>query len=203
MTDETQSKASSETAPATNKKGHPTPTRKEREAAQRKPLVASSVPLTKEQKAARRAELAAERAVRREGIFNGEEKYLGYRDRGPQKRIARDVVDSRFTMGELLIPVLVVALVLTSLPVADKTAQLNLQATVLLVMWALIFGLIIDGYLLGRAATKAIEDKFGKGKAERGIRLYAGMRGMNMRLLRLPKPLVGRGGAPLKPKQKK
>lgn len=206
MTDETQSNQnqnpSEGKAAANNKKGRATPTRKEREAAARKPLVGSSVPLTKEQKKARREQLAAERAVRREGLMNGEEKYLGYRDKGPQKRLVRDIVDSRFTVGELLIPVLLVSLVITSIPVGDAAAQLGLQATVLLVMWSLIFGLVIDGYVLGRLATKAVEEKFGKGKAERGIRMYAAMRAVNMRSLRLPKPQVGRRGVPLKSKRK-
>lgn len=202
MTDETQSNETAEKPVASDKKGRATPTRKEREAAARKPLVASATVLTKEQKKARRDEIAAERAVRREGLMNGEEKYLGYRDKGPQKRLVRDVVDSRFTIGELLIPVLLVSMLVTSVPVGDAVTQLNLQATVLLVMWSLIFGLVIDGFMLGRAAIKAVEAKFGAGKAERGIRMYAAMRGVNMRPLRLPKPQVARGGGPLKAKKK-
>ena len=198
MSNQTKPSGTPEKPADSTGKGRATPTRKEREAAQRKPLVAAAgTPLTPEQKKARRAENVAANAVRREGLMNGEEKYLGFRDRGPQKRLTRDIVDSRFTVGELMIPILILSLIVTSLPIEDKLMQVSVQGVVLLVMWALIIGMIVDGYFLGRAATKAIEAKFGKGKVERGIVVYAAMRGVNMRPLRLPKPQVARGGAPI------
>src|SRR5690606_41173505 len=66
----------------------PTPTRKEQEAARRRPLV------PKDRKVARlqnRARLQSEREKARIGIANGEERYLPIRDKGPQKRYVRDL----------------------------------------------------------------------------------------------------------------
>ncbi len=63
-------------------KGHATPTRKEREAARKRPLVGGKTPeartMSKDQQ----------------------------RDRGPQKRFIRDFVDSRWGFAELTIPIL-------------------------------------------------------------------------------------------------
>lgn len=80
---------------ASSGKGRPTPSRKEREAARKKPLIGDR---SKEAKKAARAQLAAKRAEAREGMLNGEERYLTVRDRGPQKKLARDMVDSRLSL---------------------------------------------------------------------------------------------------------
>ena len=64
-------------------KGHATPTRKEREAANLRPLVNSD---RKAASKASRAKMAESRERARIGMANGEEKYLVARDRGPQRR---------------------------------------------------------------------------------------------------------------------
>ena len=63
--------------------------------------------------------VAAQRATKgessqrvRQGMRNGEEKYLLARDKGPVRRFIRDFVDSRFSFIELIIPLLVVTMVL-------------------------------------------------------------------------------------------
>jgi hypothetical protein len=71
-------------------KGRATPTRAEREAAKRRPLVAN----TKEARAAAKADLQARRERARIGMENGEDKYLPTGVRGPQRRWVRDYVDA-------------------------------------------------------------------------------------------------------------
>jgi len=63
-------------------KGHPTPSRKEREAANRRPLVGDR---SKEGRKAANAAASAKRHEARLGLLAGEERFLGPRDRGPQK----------------------------------------------------------------------------------------------------------------------
>jgi alkylation response protein AidB-like acyl-CoA dehydrogenase len=75
----------------TSGKGHATPSRAEQEAARKRPLV----PDTKEAKARAKADLAAQRDKARVGMAAGDERYLTARDKGPQRRFARDYVDSR------------------------------------------------------------------------------------------------------------
>ena len=71
-------------------KGRATPSRAEREAARKRPLV----PDTKEAKARARADLAAQREKARLGMAAGDPRYLPARDQGAQRKFARDWVDA-------------------------------------------------------------------------------------------------------------
>ena len=165
-------------------KGRPTPTRKEREAANRKPLVGAKTP---EARKAEKARLQEERARVRQGMMAGDERYLTARDRGPQRRMARDLVDARpFTVGELLIPALFVVILTNSI---DSVA---VQVGGILVLWTLLLGIIIDSLLIVRKVKRGLLEKFPT--VERGVPWYAASRGFQMRVMRLPKPQVKRGG---------
>ena len=78
------------------KKGQPTPSRKEQEQARIRPLVGDR---SKEAKQAERNRIREERTKAREGMMAGDERYLTLRDRGPQRKYVRDLVDARFTGG--------------------------------------------------------------------------------------------------------
>lgn len=173
----------SENTPSTGK-GRPTPTRKEREAAARKPLVGDKSP---EAIKAAKTRAAEERKKARDGMMRGEERYLTVRDKGPQRRLARDIVDSRFTAGQLVMPALFVMIIIS------YAGNMSVQLYTLLGMWILFFVIAVDAFLIGRRVEKAIDKKFGKGKIERGVRWYAAMRSIQMRPMRLPKPQVKRG----------
>ncbi len=168
--------------PQVKGKGKATPSRKQQEAANRRPLVGDK---SKEGRAAAKARLAAERREAREGMMRGEEKYLPIRDRGPQKRFARDVVDSRFTAGELVMPAMFVFLITTA------TNIYTLQLISLLLMWGLFIVVIIDALIIGRRVKKLAGQKFGS--IEKSLAWYSGMRSLQMRPMRLPKPQVKRG----------
>ncbi|MFM6978010.1 MAG: DUF3043 domain-containing protein [Micrococcales bacterium] len=165
-------------------KGQATPTRKEREAANRRPLVGEK---TKEGKKLSREQLAAERKAAREGMMRGEEKYLPIRDRGPQKKMARDIVDSRFSLGEMILPAMFIFLIATTVDIY------YVQLASLIVMWILFAGVVADALIIGRRVERELSAKFGYGKLERGLRWYAAMRSLQMRPMRMPKPQVKRG----------
>lgn len=167
-------------------KGRPTPTRKEREAANLRPLVSND---RKEARRTARAQLQAERERARVGMANGEEKYLPIRDRGPQKRFVRDYVDARINVGEMLIPVMFAVIILTFFP------QPEVQVIGLMALWGFFLVATIDAILLGLRLRKKIDEKFGQSRAER-IRWYAAMRSLQLRVMRLPKPQVKRGEFP-------
>ncbi len=82
-----------------NGKGRPTPSRKEQEKLRKKPLVGDK---SQEAKRIEKQRIREERAKIREGMMQGDERYLTSRDRGPQRKLVRDLVDSRFTVGELV-----------------------------------------------------------------------------------------------------
>lgn len=165
-------------------KGRATPSRKQQEAANLRPLVGNKTP---EARKADKARLREERIKARSGMAKGEEKYLGVRDRGPQRRFVRDYVDSKFTLGEMVMPALMLVILISAID------SYIVQLATLLTMWTLFIGVAINGWLLGRGATKALEAKYGAGKVESGIKWYAAMRSVQMRPMRLPKPQVKRG----------
>ena len=166
-------------------KGRPTPARKQQELLRKKPVVGNKSP---EAKRAAKKLLNAERAKAREGLANGEDRYLTSRDRGPQRRLVRDVVDARFTVGELVLPMLFLVIIVSSIRPEDVTIQLG----TLVAMWGLFVAIGIDGFIIGRKAQKVVEAKY-PGRGEKGLRWYAAMRSIQMRGMRLPKPQVKRG----------
>ena len=167
-------------------KGHATPSRKEQEAARKRPLVPT------DRRAARvqsREQVQSSREKARLGMANGEERYLPARDKGPQRRYVRDYVDARFSIGEVLLPLLVLVILSYFLPP-------QYSAYVLIGVWLFLLIVIVDVVVLGFLVTRKIRDKFGAGKVERGLRWYAAMRAIQLRVIRLPKPQVKRGQYP-------
>ena len=165
-------------------KGRATPSRKQQEAANLRPLVGKKTP---ESRKADKAQIREERLKARIGMAAGEEKYLGVRDRGPQRKFVRNYVDSKFSLGELVMPALLVVILISAID------SYVVQLATLLTMWTLFIGVAINGWILGRGAVRALEAKYGANKVESGLRWYAGMRSVQMRPMRLPKPQVKRG----------
>lgn len=165
-------------------KGRPTPTRAEREAANRKPLVGNR---SKEARAAARAAVAAKRAEIRAGVLSGDERYLGPQDKGPQRKFARNYVDSRFTVGELVLPAVMFTLILSFFE------NLTVQFVALVFLWTLMFGVVLHGFLLSRKVNLLLAQKYGEANVQKGVRMYVFMRTLQMRFMRLPKPQVSRG----------
>jgi hypothetical protein len=170
-------------------KGRPTPARKQQELLRKKPVVGNRSPEAK--RLAKRA-LQAERLKAREGLANGEDRYLTSRDRGPQRKLARDIVDSRFTAGELVLPALFLVIIISSIRTEDVVVDLYIQLGTLIAMWGLFVAVGLDGFILGKKTQKMMEAKYGD-KVEKGLRWYAAMRSIQMRGMRLPKPQVKRG----------
>ena len=166
-------------------KGHATPTRKEKEAARKRPLVAND---RAERRQREREAANAERERARVGMANGEQKYLPVRDRGPQRKFVRDYVDARWSFGELLLPTIVVYFVSSFIP----NDSVVLYGTLL--MFAVIFVSLIDALIVGNILKKKLIEKFGS--MDRGTRLYATMRMVYFRQMRLPKAQVKRGEFP-------
>jgi Protein of unknown function (DUF3043) len=167
-------------------KGHATPTRKDQEAQRKRPLVGAKTP---EARALSKDQQRSQRERARVGMANGEEKYLPIRDRGPQKRFIRDFVDSRWSIGELVIPVLGIVVIATLiLPSTQTVGTIALYGFIVLV----VIDLVVMTVMLRRAMTA----KFGMGKVDR-VGLYAATRSIQLRPMRLPKPQVKRGGRPV------
>ena len=163
-------------------KGRPTPRRRDAEAANRRPLVVDKKSLNAEQK----AKVREERARARESMLRGEERYLPPRDRGPERRFLRDAVDSRWNIGEVLLPIMLVLLVLTFMPM--EWARMS---AFMAVYGLILFG-VVDCWLLWRRTKKRFTQEFGQ-EPGRGSAWYLVMRSFQMRGSRVPRAAVERG----------
>ena len=163
-------------------KGHATPTRKEKEAARKRPLVSSDRAAARKQA---RTQMQLQRDKARIGLANGDEKYLPARDRGPQKRYVRDYVDARFSIGEMLLPFLFIVIIATIIPNQEIVAILYI------VVYGFIFVALLDVIVMGFLLKRRLAEKFGADRVEK-FRFYAAMRALQLRMMRLPKPQVKR-----------
>lgn len=168
----------------TEGKGRPTPSRREQEAARVRPLV------PEDRKAAKQADRAARREQRltaQQGMAAGDARFLPPRDQGEQKAFVRDVVDSRWNLLEMLMPILLISLVFLLIPS-------GLQQIGLAIFYAFVGLAILDTVLLVLRVRRAVSRRFDR--RESGLGFYAVMRATNLRSTRMPRPRVKRGQRP-------
>lgn len=166
-------------------KSTPTPRRRDQEAARRRPLVPADRQAAKK---AQRDTARQERMRQRVALETGDERGLPARDRGPQKRWVRDLVDARTGVGEWLMPIVFLYLLLMLVP------GQQFQIILMLSLYAVVALVIVDSVILSRQVKRGLTARFGT--PEPGTRMYGVMRGLQFRRLRLPKPQVKRGQHP-------
>jgi len=165
-------------------KGRPTPKRREAERGRRRSITAPRD--RKEAYRAARERQRAERVRSMQALRTGDERNLPTRDRGPVKRYARDLVDSRRSVAEFFLPLAVLILVLTFTP----SPLLELIGTML---WmTLVVLIVIDSVLLVTRLKRGLRRTF-PDENLRGAVPYALMRSMQIRRFRLPPPRVKPG----------
>ncbi|HJT92904.1 MAG TPA: DUF3043 domain-containing protein [Mycobacterium sp.] len=190
-------------ARSTAPKGRPTPKRSE---AARKRGPVAPAPMTAAEARRRRKELGgpklsraerkaerltrrADMSDRREKMMAGEDAYLLPRDKGPERRFARDVVDSRRNVLGLFMPA-ALGLIFVMLAVPSVQVQRLLSPAMLV----LVLIMVIDGFLVGRKVNRMVDEKF-PDNTESGWKLgfYAASRASQLRRMRAPRPQVNRG----------
>jgi len=168
-------------------KGRPTPKRKEAEAARKQRL---TPPKDRKEAARRLKQKRYEERMRTQlALKTGDEAHLPPRDRGKVRRFVRDLVDSRRSVAEYLLPLLLVILLLSLFrsPVA---------AYAQLVVWlGTILGTVVDTLYVIARIRRELSRRF-PGESTRGAVPYGVLRSSQLRRFRLPKPQVARG-APL------
>lgn len=164
-------------------KGRPTPKRSESERRRRYQLA----PEDRKQAARQaRGRDRADRARKTEAMRRGEEWALPAKDKGPVRALARDYVDSKRRFSEFYMYGLVVLLFLLFLHSAVIQTVLPM---VLIVMVLIMAG---EGFWIGSRVAKLAAERY-PGQSTRGIKMYAGMRALQIRKLRFPKPRVKPG----------
>ncbi|MET8859651.1 DUF3043 domain-containing protein [Streptomyces sp. NPDC059445] len=191
-----EEKAPADKAPVTDSKvtrdpqapkGRPTPKRSEAQTQRRS---VAQTPTTRKEAAKRQRDdrrTAMER--QRQALANGDERYLPVRDKGKVRRFARDYVDSRLCVAELFLPLAVIILMLSVVPVAV------LKNVALLLWLVVIVMIVVDSFVIAFRLRKQLNERFPDENTKGAVR-YALMRTLQMRRLRLPKPQVKRGERP-------
>ena len=168
----------------TGGKGRPTPTRREAELA-RKQRVKPKVD-ARDARRRMREQAREERAKVRHAMATGDERNYLSRDRGPVRGFIRDWVDSRRTIAEFFLPIVLVVLLLSF--VRNPTIQLLSTAVWLATMLLVAVDLTWFGFRLRREIRRRFPDDEGRGHVFYGI-----ARATQLRRLRMPKPRVRPG----------
>lgn len=169
-------------------KGHPTPKRRAQEAAQRRALIGNPKASSKE----RRMRMREQRAKEQKAMLEGDERHMPAEHRGPVRRYMRDFVDARTSLGEFALPGSVL-FVIASLGFNSN----SVGGLIIAAFYALVFAAIGDTLWAMRSMRRRVVEKFGADAMGRGWRLYTAARIMNLRRLRVPRPVVKRGDYPV------
>jgi hypothetical protein len=166
-------------------------TPKKGEATRKRPTanrrVAETVPKDpKEARAVSRQRRAEDARERREGLMNGDDRFLTPRDKGPVRRYVRDIVDSRRNVGSIFFFGTIVVLVLSMIPNIRIALASNLA------FLAMLAAILIDSVLLSRRIRQKVGAKFPKNNDERwgSLYFYAIMRSLSFRKMRAPRAQV-------------
>ncbi|MGH3097086.1 MAG: DUF3043 domain-containing protein [Streptosporangiales bacterium] len=178
-------------------KGRPTPKRREAERHRR-----TYVQAPKDRKEAAQRLRERQRGGRQDHVRamrGGDESKLPPRDAGPVRRLVRDVVDSRRGAGSyFLIITLVVLIVQILLSVATSNHMLSAATSAriqLFLMYAWYLSIVfvaIDSFILVRRMKAMVRERHPDAN-ERGLTMYAVMRALQIRRLRLPPAKVKPG----------
>lgn len=164
------------------KKGHPTPKRKD---AQAKRVVNSLAPATNREERRQQKDLVRQsRSASRAAYMRGEESALPARDRGPVRKFVRNYVDSRRSVAEYLLPLLFVVLVISRV-----TA---LAAAAVALMYLVFLGALGEGLILTRRIKREVKARFPEAPTK-GLGIYGWSRSTQLRRLRAPSPQVKPG----------
>jgi hypothetical protein len=195
----------SSTAPAKEKsaaeakKGRPTPKRSEAERSRYQSISGGrssgsraysqskpARPLTPEEKATAKTRDRSERTRRMDAMKRGEEWALSPRDKGPARQLARDYVDAHRRPSEYYM----YALLFLFVAIISHNKAIGGYASYLVI--ALVVIILVDGFLIRRALRKLIAKRL-PGESARGLTMYAVMRTLQIRRMRLPAPRLKPG----------
>lgn len=157
------------------RKAGPTPSRKEAEAARRQRVTQTYSKRESRQLASRQNRAERMRA-------------LAARDSTPEKALMRDYVDHRFSIGEILLPALVLILATSFLNTIFPRAAIF--GTV--VMYLYVLAVLLDLVLMWRGFKKVLAKRL-PGTSTRGLAFYGANRAIQIRRFRIPPPRIKRG----------
>jgi hypothetical protein len=174
-------------------KGRPTPKRSEAERGRRQGITGTPGRRPGQSRGggsrgggSRGAESKADRSRRYDAMKRGENWALPVRDQGPVKALARDYVDSRRRLSEYYMYVMVVMIVFLFIRAA------SVQRFAEPIVLVLILFVVVDALLLRFSLRRLIAQRL-PGENVRGVTMYAVMRALQIRRMRMPAPRIRPG----------
>ena len=110
-------------------------------------------------------------------------------DAQPDRKLLRDVIDSRFNLAEIAMPIFLVLLVGTMIPGFASVVNIFLAVT-----WAYFAAIIVDSAFMWRRFKKLARERLGLTNY-RGLLFYGINRAITIRRWRQPPVQVKRGEA--------
>ena len=168
-------------------KGRPTPRRRE---AQRRRTGPVAPPPKNRREAYRRAREQGtdRRAEARAGLRAGDERYLPPRDQGPERKLVRDIVDSRRNAGVLFLLSAVLYFVGLIIP------NLQVKAAITALLLTVLILLVVDSTLIGLRIRKLMRERYPDSTEKLSTLIFYGAtRATMIRRWRVPKPAVDVG----------
>jgi hypothetical protein len=174
----------------TEKKGRPTPKRSDTVGRRLPP---GPPPKTRKEMIARQRRQRQD-SVKQKILTGSDDSMILPRDRGPVRRLARDVVDSQHNYGGMFL----LGALFLSIFGAGFSSAAGAQV-VLLATYAMFLGLVVNSWFLGRKVLKRVRAKYPddpvlKSRGKRGaLTYYAATRAIFPRRWRNPRPQVKLG----------
>ena len=135
-----------------------------------------------------REQQVANRGSAREAAARGDDSSLTARDRGPERRLVRDIVDARRNLGSFFL--VIAALLLVSLIVPSQALKVYSS----FVLYAFFLVLIVDSLILSRKIRAKVAERFpNTTQKPRSLAFYGVSRATMVRRWRYPKPQVALG----------
>jgi hypothetical protein len=130
-----------------------------------------------------------QRAESMDGMRRGDEKYLLPRDRGPERTLVRNIVDSRRTVGTWFFAGALIVLIGSSSVMPEPIRVVSN------LLWAfLALAVVVDAVLISRRIKKLVRERFpDTTQRPRSLYIYGIMRSITFRRMRMPKPQVDIG----------
>ena len=122
----------------------------------------------------------------RDAYMRGDENALPPRDKGPVRKFIRNYVDSRRSIGEFFLPIIVLVLFMTLIPLV------YVQFAAIALMYSALLFSVIDGFFLSRRIKREVSQRFPDAPLK-GLGMYGWLRSTQIRRLRAPLPQVKRG----------
>jgi hypothetical protein len=168
-------------------KGRPTPKRSEQQRRRTGPV--GPPPQTRKEAVRRqREQMKEQRRTARSGAASGDERFMFARDAGPVRRMVRDIVDARRSVGVLLLPL---ALVLVTAQLFGEERVTNFAIS----LWMTgVLLMVVDVVFLSVVIRRRVRAAFPEERKMLRHVLYGLLRSTVFRRWRMPPPAVAPPG---------